>query len=189
MGKGIHEYIAADQLPSVLGGSFEGGNAWQTVLNTSTNASQLIAEWDAADNEDEDDDTQWMKEKTLEFEKGSGNKKNGRMSKIFEKGKSKISSAKTKIIESKDKIKQKRENKKNKMNEEANDSPTESKKAARILSFNKRKEPSVPQNEENNDAQIEKADDNPKEKEVVADDEKIENVEKVKDTEDNQDAQ
>merc|ERR1712048_1497673 len=107
-------------------------------------------------------------------------------------GKSKISSAKTKIIESKDKIKQKREerkNKKNAVNEEANDSPTETKKAAKILSFNKRKEPSLPQNEENNDVQIEKADDNLKEKEAVADDEKIENVEKVKDTEENQDAQ
>merc|ERR1712176_1241786 len=99
---------------------------------------------------------QWMKEKTMAFEKG---KQKNRMSKIMAIGKNKLSTAKTKIIESKDKIKQKREDRKIKKNaaatakqeEEENEIPVESKKAAKILTFNKRKEPSVLEAKNEND--------------------------------------
>merc|ERR1712204_81646 len=87
---------------------------------------------------------------------GQGKQKN-RMSKIMAIGKNKLSTAKTKIIESKDKIKQKRDERKTKKNatatakqeEEENEIPVESKKAAKILTFNKRKEPSVPEANKN----------------------------------------
>merc|ERR1712176_723970 len=97
---------------------------------------------------------QWMKEKTMAFEKG---KQKNRMSKIMAIGKNKLSTAKTKIIESKDKIKQKREDRKIKKNaaatakheEEENEIPVESMKAAKILTFNKREEPTVPEANKN----------------------------------------
>merc|ERR1712129_302709 len=138
---GIEQYIASDQLPPILGGTFEGANAWENVMNASINATECMEA--AADNDDDeedvnDDDTQWMKEKTLAFEKGT---QKNRMSKIMAIGKNKLSTAKTKIIESKDKIKQKRDERKIKKNaaatakqeEEENEIPVESKKAAKIL--------------------------------------------------------
>merc|ERR1712129_346885 len=143
----------------------------------------------AADNDDDevvDDDTQWMKEKTMAFEKG---KQKNRMSKIMAIGKNKLSTAKTKIIESKDKIKQKRDERKIKKNaaatakqeEEENVIPVESKKAAKILTFNKRKEPSVPQSNKNeNDVNEEAL--------TGGDDEKVDAIEDNEHNEEQQDA-
>merc|ERR1712228_403964 len=101
----------------------------------------------------EDDDSEWMKEKTMAFEKGKTNKKSNRMSKIMVFGKNKLSSAKTKIIESKSKIKQKRDERKMKKQQQENEANDDEKndddlvassddnKKPKSLPFKKREEP------------------------------------------------
>merc|ERR1712228_235721 len=99
----------------------------------------------------EDDDSEWMKEKTMAFEKGKTDKKSNRMSKIMVFGKNKLSSAKTKIIESKSKIRQKRDERKMKKQNENNANDDEENdddlvanddnKKPKSLPFKKREEP------------------------------------------------
>merc|ERR1712228_817952 len=172
---GLSEFIDLTQLPPVLGGTFNAINAWDYVLNASSNAFELMRE-SQEEEKSEDDDSKWMKEKTMEFEKGSAEKKNSkRMSKIMVFGKNKLSSAKTKIIESKSKIKQKRDERKlKKQNEnEANDDEkndddlvaNDDNKKPKSLPFKKREEP------------VTKTDIENQEEEAI----KVQSVEKVND--------
>jgi len=182
----LNKMIEDGNLPPILGGTANESSAWDYVLNVSTNAIDLMEE-SQKEEKSEDDDSEWMKEKTMAFEKGKTNKKSNRMSKIMVFGKNKLSSAKTKIIESKSKIKQKRDERKLKKQKEENENQASDdekgddlydSKKPKSLPFKKREEPvtkteNVNEEEEpiNEVEKVEKVDDKPKQ-ETADDDQK-----------------